>query len=143
MGPGSAAWAGWHNCGPPARPSLAGQAYVGVWHGTQTAEFKALLYALAPALAYVERWPEPARPRSLQPYTDNLCIYLFLIGEWRPRELALYHRAATDLTSRLFGLIVALGFVKVDERHPTQKLVHSMCGQAHKQVLRPEWRPSD
>jgi hypothetical protein len=42
------AWAGWHACDVPDRPTFACRAYVGT-HGTQQAAFYAVLHGLAAA----------------------------------------------------------------------------------------------
>lgn len=144
VGPGFAAWAGWHDCERHERPTLAGLAYLGDERGTQTAEFGALLHGLSAVLGYAEPRAPRMRPDVLNVHVDNRCVYMLMIGEWKPSQLGGYYRAATDLTSRLFGLGVSVGYVKVPEKDATHRLVHSMSAQAHAQVLvRPDWRPSD
>jgi hypothetical protein len=142
-GPAFAAWAGWHDCASTERPTLAGQAYIGM-HGTQTAEFMAVIHGLSGALGHYEPRRDSLRPETLNLHVDNRCVYLLMIGEWKPDYLAPFYRVARGLTSRLFGLGIEVGVIKVAETDATHKIVHTMSRNAHKHVLTREgWRPSD
>jgi ribonuclease HI len=143
VGPAFAAWAGWHDSDHAERPTLAGQTYIGT-HGTQTAEFMAVIHGLGAVLGHYEPRRESVRPAELKLHVDNRCVYMLMVGEWTAKDLAPFFRVATSLTARLFGMGIEVGVVKVPETDTTHKVVHTMSKNAHKQVLaREEWRPSD
>jgi ribonuclease HI len=142
-GPAFGAWCGWHGEDFSERPTTAGQAYLGDDHGTQTAEYMAVVYGLGAAVAYGETRVERIRPHEVVLYVDNLCVYNVLTGEWTAREaLGSIHRRASALSARLHGLGMPLGIVKVAESDPTHKIVHTLTQGARNQVLlNPAWRP--
>jgi hypothetical protein len=144
-GPGFGAWIGWHGDDLSARPSLAGQAYLGADHGTQTAEYTSVVHALGAAVAYGETRSARHRPTEVLLHVDNKCVYLLMIGEWTPGEATgRIHRRASALVARLHGMGMPVGTIKVAESDATHKLVHSMSQQARNQVLlKPEWRFDD
>lgn len=57
------AWIGWH-ADHPDLPTLAGQSYIG-YHGTQQAEFHALLHGLNAVLIYLGSDAPERRPSKL------------------------------------------------------------------------------
>jgi ribonuclease HI len=143
IGPAFAAWAAWHDSDPTERPTLAGQAYIGT-HGTQSAEFMAVIHGLSAVVGHYGPRRETVRPDALRLHVDNRCVYMIMVREWIARDLAPFFRAATDLTARLFGMGIEVGLVKVAETDATHKLVHTMSKNAYKQVLtREDWRPGD
>jgi ribonuclease HI len=144
VGPGFAAWRGWHDCQLPDCPSFTGQAYIGPGKGTQRAEYQAVIHGLSAAHTYVVTRPPAHRPERISLRIDNKPVYMLLTEQWKPNELVRYHRAATELRDALLALGLTFAVAKVPESDPAQKIVHQMSKQAMNQVLvKQDWRPKD
>lgn len=137
------AWAGWHECDLPDRPTFAGAAYVGE-HGTQRAEFYAVHHGLSAALAYVSATPEAERPDRIVAHVDNDTVYRLMAGKGKASALRPHYEAASRLCAQLTEAGVRVEWRSVSERNKRHRIVDSMSKQAHTQVLtRVEWRPTD
>lgn len=142
-GPGFVAWAGWHGCTLPDRPTFAGQAFVGR-QGTQTAEYHAVLQGLAASLTYVQTSRVDARPEGVRIHVDNAPVYRLIVEDHLPNVLRPHFETMKTLTAALRRLGVEVVAENVSEDHPAHKVAHRMSKQARNQVLiEPGWRPVD
>jgi ribonuclease HI len=143
VGPGFAAWCAWLDSALPTQPTFAGQAYIGRDRGTQQAEYQAVIHGLSAAHTYVVTRQPAHRPQRVGLHVDNNPVYMLLTEQWKPNELARYHRAATELRDALLMLGLTFTVHKVSDRDSAHKIVHQMTKQAVNQVLvKPAWRPN-
>lgn len=142
VGPAFVAWAAWHDCDHPQRPTFAGQAFVGEC-GTQRAEFQAAQHGLSGALGYVRNQAPSRRPEKVVAFIDNQTVVQLMQGAWTPNELQRFYDHTVALCRELADHGVPVIWEQVSERHKIHKVAHTMSKQARHQILRPEWRPAD
>ncbi len=111
------AWAAWHDCAPPERPTFTGQAYVGN-HGTQRAEFYAAIHGLSGALPYIWTLGSRARPSRIVLHLDNEPVFKLMVGEHQPSDLGMHYSLASDLCAQLTAAGVAVDWRLASEDGP-------------------------
>ena len=139
VGPAMGAWIGWHDCEASARPTIAGQAFLGE-QGTQRAEYLAAIHALAAVLAYARLNKAPS---ELLLHLDNTTVVKTLVSEWGANVLARHRDVANRLGTEMLELGIAPRVRQVSEGHPEHKQAHRMSKNAWNQVFSDaSWRPA-
>lgn len=138
-GPAMGAWIGWHDCDPTSRPTVAGQAYLGV-QGTQRAEYLAAIYSLHSVLAY-SRIRQP--PATVVLHVDNKTVANVLVGVWEARALSPHNDLAQEVARALADIGATPQVVLVSERHAHHRAAHRMSKSAWNQLFyETSWRPA-
>jgi ribonuclease HI len=139
-GPAMGAWIGWCDCEPSARPTVAGQAYLGV-QGTQRAEYLAAIHALGAVLTHVRL--NRLQPLELVLCVDNVTVVKTLLTEWATSALRPHWELADRIGRELAAEGISVFINEVSEKHAQHKAAHRMSRSAWDQLFfREEWRPA-
>jgi ribonuclease HI len=142
-GPSMGAWIGWHDCEVTERPDVAGMAYLGE-HGTQSAEYMALIHGLHAVIAYQNATRKRRQLDAVVIGTDNATVANQLNRRWDVKKMRDYYDTARHAIGRLEDVGIDVFVDKVAETNRCHKIAHRMSRQAWNQVLvQKDWRPPD
>jgi ribonuclease HI len=138
-GPAMGAWIGWHDCEHTDRPTVAGQAYLGL-RGTQSAEYMAAAHGLNAVLTYAQVAADA--PADVVLHVDNQTVFKQLNREWAVSLMANYVRTVRAPIASLEAMGVVVAVVQVSEKDPVHKHAHRLSRTAWNQVFADQsWRP--